>query len=157
MKNGKVTGVVDVILRKAYKTEKTRLLKLKSASLADTLEEMHSVLAEAVAETSEEMMEKFFSGEAFTEEEIFTGLKNGVKDASIVPVLCGSGFLGIGTELLLNTAVNLLPSPADRPAQIGTNASGDPVEILADDNGQTCLFILKPFPTSTANSASSRC
>ena len=116
--NGKVTGVVDVILRKAYKMDKNKTVETAVPdSMADTLEEMHSVLSEAVAETSEDLMEKFFSGEAFTEEEIFTGIKNRIKDAVIVPVLCGSGFTGIGTDILLSTVVNLLPSPSDRPAQ----------------------------------------
>jgi elongation factor G len=142
--NGKVTGIVDVILRKAYKMDKNKTVETAVPdSMADTLEEMHTVLSEAVAETSEELMEKFFSGEAFTEEEIFKGIKNGIKDAAIVPVLCGSGFTGIGTDILLNTVVNLLPSPSDRPPQKGTNAAGDEIEICADDNGQTCLFVFK--------------
>jgi elongation factor G len=107
---------VDVILRKAYKMDKNKTVETAVPdSMADTLEEMHTVLSEAVAETSEELMEKFFSGEAFTEEEIFKGIKNGIKDAAIVPDSAAAALQAIGTDILLNTVVNLLPSPSDRP------------------------------------------
>jgi elongation factor G len=144
IEGGKVTGVADVILRKAYRTEKGKTTEVAVPdSLKGTLDEMYGVLAEAVAETSEELMEKYFEGEAFTEEEIFGGLKKGIKEASLVPVLCGSGYLGVGTENLLDAIINLLPSPADRPAETCTNAAGETVELAADENGQTCLFIYK--------------
>jgi elongation factor G len=139
-----VAGVVDVMLGKAYKTEKNKTVEIPvPESMKGALEEMHGALAEAVAETSEEMMEKYFEGEPFTEEEILAGLKKGVREASLVPVLCGSGYLGVGTELLLSAIVNLLPSPAERPAELAVNSAGETVEIACDEGGQTCLFIYK--------------
>ncbi len=143
IENEKVTGVVDVMLRKAYKMEKGKRVEVDiPAFMTDTLDEMHTVLAEAVAETSEELMEKYFAGEPFTEEELFAGLKSGVKDASIVPVLCGSAFTGIGTEVLLNAIVNLLPSPADAHHEIAS-AGDETAEIAADENGPVCLLVFK--------------
>ena len=70
---------------------------------------------ESVAETSEEFMEKFFSGESFTYAEIIQGLRTGVKDGSLVPVFCGSALTGLGTMALINGIVDLAPSPMDAP------------------------------------------
>ena len=61
------------------------------------LNECREGLMEAVAETSEELMDKYFNGEEFTQEEISLALRNNVKECTIVPVLMGSGLLGQGT------------------------------------------------------------
>lgn len=66
------------------------------------LNECREALMEAVAETSEELMDKYFSGEEFTQEEISQALRNNVKECSIAPVLMGSGLLGQGTKMLLD-------------------------------------------------------
>ena len=75
------------------------------------LDELYDALKESVAETSEELMDKYFSGEDFTYAEMIQGLRQGVKDLSLFPVVCGSAVSGLGTRMLLDIIVELLPSP----------------------------------------------
>ena len=70
---------------------------------------------EAVAETDEALMNKYFEGEEFTAEEIHTGLKRGTVNRDIVPVLCGSAAKNKGTRLLLDAIMEFLPAPDVRP------------------------------------------
>lgn len=63
------------------------------------------MLIEVAAESSEELMEKFFNDEELTEEEIYDGLQVGIANHSIAPVMCGSATLGYGVKLLMNTIV----------------------------------------------------
>ena len=75
------------------------------------LEECREALLEAVAETNEELMEKYFGGEEFTLDEIIDALRMNVNEGSVVPVQCGSGLLGYGVANLITTCVEFLPSP----------------------------------------------
>ena len=78
------------------------------------LEQFRETLMEAVAETSEEFMERYFSGDTFTESEIRAALRNNVIDGSIVPVSMGSNTLCQGVYTLLDDIVKYIPSPEDR-------------------------------------------
>ena len=81
-------------------------------------------------------MEKFFAGEAFTKDEIMTGLKVGMHEGTLAPVVCGSALTGLGTEMLLSTIVDLVPGPQEMPAETGTDESGEnSVEVKRDPNG----------------------
>ena len=79
-------------------------------------------LMEAVAETSEEFMERYFSGEEFTYEEISSALREHVIDGSIVPVMLGSGIHGQGAKMVLQAVDKYFPSP-DRYECIGVDVS----------------------------------
>ena len=70
-------------------------------------------LNEAVAETDDELMEKFFMEEPFTKEEIQKGIAAGVKSGTIAPVFCGSAATGSGSQVLMDAIVHFLPSAAD--------------------------------------------
>ena len=76
------------------------------------LETARNALMEAVAETSDEMMEKYFGGEEFSYEEISQALRQNVTEGSIVPVLCGSGYNCQGMSTLLQSIDKYFPSPA---------------------------------------------
>ncbi|MCR4672428.1 MAG: elongation factor G [Lachnospiraceae bacterium] len=82
-----------------------------SALLAEELESCREELLEAVAESSEELMEKYFEGEEFTLDEIIDALRVSVNDGTVVPVQCGSGLLNISIANLLQSCVEFLPSP----------------------------------------------
>ena len=75
------------------------------------LSEVREILLEAVAETSEELMEKYFSGEEFTQQEISQALRNNVIDGTLVPVMMGSGLNAQGTTMLLQAIEKYFPSP----------------------------------------------
>ena len=74
---------------------------------------VRSMLFEAVAETDEELMEKYFSGEEFTPEEIHRGLRQGVVSGEIVPVLLGSSLTGVGMHTLFEMLYEYMPTPQD--------------------------------------------
>jgi elongation factor G len=103
------------------------------------LEELYGALSESVAETDEELMEKYFSGEPFTAEEVIAGLKSGVKDRMVYPVFCGCALTGLGTLELLDAVVNLVPSPLDARAETAEDGS----VIAADPNGPACAIVYK--------------
>ena len=80
-------------------------------SANDELEPCREALLEAVAETSEEYMDRYFEGGEFTEDEIIDALRQNVNEGTIVPVQCGSGTKEYGVEGLIQTCVEFLPSP----------------------------------------------
>ena len=119
--NGEFTGYVSVLQEKAfsYKGKETAEIAVPDSEQS-YLEETRGTLSEAVAETSEELMEKYFGGEPFTDEEIREAVGSGILKGDIVPVSCGSGTQGKGISTLLDDIVHYLPSAASRPMS-GTN------------------------------------
>ena len=77
------------------------------------IDPIRDMLLESVAETDEELMDKFFNGETFTKEEITKGLRMGVLAGDIIPVLCGSTVKNIGVHTLMDMVVDYLPTPLD--------------------------------------------
>ena len=77
-------------------------------------------MSEAIAETDDELMEKFFGGEAFTTEEIVEGMRKGVKDGLITPVFCGSAVNQQALDMLLYNMHKLLPSPEQQRSGVPT-------------------------------------
>ena len=88
-----------------------------TAPMPDDIQEqlapVREMLLEAVAETDEDLMEKYFAGEEFTREEIHRGLRLGVLSGEVMPVLCGSTAKNIGMHTLLDMIIDYLPSPLD--------------------------------------------
>ena len=137
--SGKAEGIVDIISRKAYAVEGGKKKEIPIPdSMSSQLEEIFNSVDESVAESSEELMEKFFEGEGFTKEERIQGLKSGMKDLSLVPVFCGCAVTGLGTLPLLDAVVDIFPSPVDR-----NDVAEDGSEIAIDPNGTTCAIVYK--------------
>ncbi len=102
-----------------------------------------NMINEAVAETSEEFMDKFFAGESFTPDEIAKALKEGVQNGSILPVICGSATVCFrGISLLLDTITNFVPSPDMREC-VATDEKGEEIEFKSDDSDEPSLFVFK--------------
>lgn len=80
-------------------------------NISGELDPCREALMEAVAETSEELMDKYFGGETFTVDEMVDALRQNVNEGNVVPVQCGSGLLGYGIVNLIQTCVEFLPSP----------------------------------------------
>ena len=138
--SGKVVGIVNLINRKAYTLEKGKRTEIEVPdSMRAQLDELYNAMNEAVAETSEELMEKFFAGEQFTEEEIIAGLKIGFEDRSLFPVYCGSAMSGLGTLILLDAIVDLFPSPLDGREEIAEDGK----VIKANPNGPAAAIVYK--------------
>ena len=116
-------GLVDLVSGKAYLFEEGNKGTLKEIGIPAELQEDVSIyresLMENVAETDDELIEKFLEEGELSEDEIRAGLKVGVASGAIAPVCVGSALFNKGTEALLDAINQYLPSPADRPAKVG--------------------------------------
>ena len=137
----KVIGIIDVLQKRAFemgpKGERVEI-DVPEDKLS-VLDELYDALKESVAETSEEFMDKYFSGEDFTYAEMIQGLRQGVKDLSLFPVVCGSAASGLGTRMLLDTIVELLPNALE----------GQPL-TAENEEGVTSPFVSAPGALPTA-------
>ena len=144
IENGKPTGVVNLINKKAFKAEGNKTVEVPlPADHMDQVESLRTALMESVAETSEELMDKYFAGEEFTKDEMLTGLRAGVRDGSLAPVVCGSAFTGVGTMQLLYTILNFAPSPSEVRIEHGVDEDENPVEVKYDADGKPMAFVFK--------------
>ncbi|MEA5093636.1 MAG: elongation factor G [Sedimentibacter saalensis] len=115
---------------------------------AEKAERVRALLMESVAETDEELLEKFFNGEEFTDEEIHTGLKKAVLSGELVPVILGSAIKGLGARLLLRTIIEYLPSAQDLAEVKGMNGSKEEtrnVDIKSPLSALVFKTIVDPF------------
>ena len=140
----KVTGIVNVASKKAFEIQKNKSVEIAvPGNLEDTIHDYDYALREAVAETDEELMEKFFMEEPFTKEELAKGMQQAVKDGSLVPVVCGSAVTCLGTVQLLNFIIDVAPNPEQGLAIAGTNADGEAVELVVKADGAPAAFVWK--------------
>ncbi len=109
------TGVINVLTNKAFQYSRDGSGKPQEipvpASLQEEASRTHEKLIEMVAESSDELMEKFFANGTLEADEILEGLRASVFTRSIVPVICASSTLNIGVAQVLDAVVDLLPSP----------------------------------------------
>jgi elongation factor G len=109
-KGDNIDGYMDILERQCYiGTKPVDTLP----DTAEKAENFRSILMESVAETDEEMLEKFFSGEEFTDEEINNGLKKAVLAGELVPVVIGAVTKNLGTNLLMKVIKEYMPTEAD--------------------------------------------
>ena len=143
MSGAACTGVVNIVSKKAYKTDNHKTAEIPvPADMEDKVEEYRAMLSESIAETDEELMMKFFDGEEFTAEEFQTGIRNGIATRSLCPVFCGSAFTGLGTDALLNGIIDYFPSPADMPDDLQIVDDKEEAFKL-DPNGPATAFVFK--------------
>ncbi|HIK19694.1 MAG TPA: elongation factor G [Synechococcus sp. M44_DOE_062] len=102
--------------------------------MKDLVAEYRAKLVEAVAETDEALMEKYFAEEDLSEADLMAGLRKGTISGQIVPMLCGSAFKNKGVQMLLDAVVDYLPSPVDIPAIKGVLPDGSEVSRRASDD-----------------------
>ena len=140
----KVTGVVDVLHKRAFEPagSKRKEIPIPEDKLS-VIDEIYSQLMESVAETSEEFMEKFFGGEEFTYAEVMQGLRSGVRDGSLVPVVCGSALSGLGTLMLLDMIVDLLPNPLEGVPASGTDKDGEHEDFIVSQGAVPAAYVFK--------------
>jgi len=140
----KVTGIIDVLNKRAYEMQN---LKRVEISVPDdklsVIEEFNDALKESVAETSEELMDKFFGGEDFTYAEMIKGMHTGVIDQTMYPVLCGSGVNCLGSLMLMDHIIDLLPNPVEGNYHKATLADGTTEEYVVSPGGVPAAFVWK--------------
>lgn len=144
IEDGKEVGIVDVVIRKAYKMNGLERVEVPMPDdMKDRVDQHRAALCENVAELSEDLMERYFAGEEFSDEELIAGVSQGVKSLVIAPVFCGSAVTGIGTYALLKGVQDYAPSPDERPAEVCEDDKGELVEINANPNGSACALVFK--------------
>jgi len=142
--NKKVTGIIDVVNKRAYEMKHDKRVEIDiPEDKTPVITEFNDALKESVAETSEEFMEKFFSGEDFTYAEMIQGLRQGVREQSLFPVLCGSSVQNMGTLMLMDYVVDLLPNPIEGPSQTATLPNGEKEAFVINPGGVPCGFVFK--------------
>lgn len=112
------TGIIDLIKMKAIYYDEDSQGRVFSeeeipAEYMETAENYRAQLVEAAAETDDELLTKFFDGVDLTPDEIKKGLRKGVLELKVIPVLCGSSKRDIGVQPLLDAVIDYLPSPVE--------------------------------------------
>ena len=140
------TGVVDLVRMKAYTYTADGDGKGKEgdipAALAEAAQKAHEALVEMVAEGNDALMEQFFEKGTLEAEQIEEGLRQGIRQMRIFPVLCASAQHNVGSDLILNFVVDDLPAPTEREAVTATVAGAETTRKAAD-NGPCSLFVFK--------------
>ena len=131
-------GMIDLVEMKAITYQdaegKIELIGEIPQEYMAEAEKYRAALIEAVAETDDALMEKFFEGEEFTKEEIKKAIRNATLALHMTPVTCGSALKNKGVQPLLDAIVDYLPSPLDIPPVKGITEDGQPAERKTDDN-----------------------
>ncbi len=141
-------GVIDLIENVAYvyKGDDGRVFETTDipANMAEAAEEARNTMIERIAETDEELIERYLMGESFSADELRAALRKATLSLQLVPVLCGSALKNKGVQLMLNAVLDYLPSPVDIPAVTGTiPGTEDEVERPADDKAPLAALAFK--------------
>ena len=147
--DGKPVGSVNILKNKAWYYNDRENAKDVPESLQESVEEFVSQISEAVAMTSDELMEKFFSGEAFSESELLQGVRLGVRSGDIVPVFCGSSIQLTGIERLMDLITEYFPSYGEKGTIDAFNQNGKALKLHTNEteafSAQVFKTIVDPF------------
>lgn len=146
----KIVSFVNLIEMKAYKYDENGNAvetEMPTAELSEKMgyriDGLREAVSEAVAETDEELFEKFFSGEQFTQKELIHGIHNGMNKGIITPVTCVSSTTLAGVDMLLKEISLLLPAPADNNTKLAEDKNGELVEVVCDTSAPLSAFVFK--------------
>ena len=134
---------INLFSQKAFKYEGGKQIQVDLPDIGHRFQGLIEAMSEAIAETDDELMEKFFGGEPFTTEEIVEGMRKGVKDGLITPVFCGSAVNLQALDMLLFNMHKLLPSPEHEASTLAEDANGEPVELHCTEDEPTAAYVFK--------------
>jgi elongation factor G len=139
-------GIVDLVKMKAFMGSDGGK-KLEEVDIPDDMQEQateyREALIDAVAETDDDLLEKYLEGEELSEEQIYTGLRTGTAANQFVPVMCGSAYNNLGPQLVLDM-ITSFPAPTDIPPTTAHKpGSEDEVALEASEDGALCAFVFK--------------
>ena len=142
--NHKVEAIVNVLHSQAYAYDgKGNSHEIDLPEGLELLDEARQTLQEAIAETSDEYMEKFFAGEEFTADEIRNGLNLGIAANKLIPVFCGSSTTLEGIDHLTHYMAVYFPSAVHKAVIKGTDEKGETTRIPCDPNGPLAVHVFK--------------
>ncbi len=140
----RVTGIIDVLNKRAYEMKNLKRVEIQVPDdKTSVIEEFNDALKESVAETDEELMDRFFEGDDFTYAEMIKGLHQGVTELSLFPVLCGSAYTCLGSLMLMDHIIDLLPNPMEGNYHKATLADGTTEEFVVSPGGVPSAFVWK--------------
>jgi elongation factor G len=142
-----LVGIIDLVKMKAYiyKDEIGKDIEEIDipADLVELANDWHGKLLESVADSDDDLMEKYLEGEELTEDEVRSGLRKGTLSGKIVPMTCGSAFKNKGVQLLLDAVIDYLPAPSDvKPVQ-GLLPNGEEATREAKDDAPMSALAFK--------------
>ena len=140
-------GLIDLVDMKAYIYYDDLGKDIRAEEIPEDMKEKaaeyRNALLESVAETSEELMNKYLEGEELTEKEIKGAIRQATIANEMVPVLCGTSYKNKGVQKLLDAIVDYMPSPVDVPAIRGINPDGEEVESPSSDDAPFAALAFK--------------
>mgnify|MGYP000556397215 FL=1 len=141
MTDGVFAGVVDILGGKALMFSENGAVTeaLIPDAIADEAALLHDTTVENIAESDEELMEKYLEEGSLSEEDLAVGLRRGVLNAALTPVVVGSSLENKGGRELLDAIARLFPSPLERPAFLDANGN----ERASSDEGPACGLVFK--------------
>ena len=144
------TGIIDLLNDKAYSYEAgVRKEMPVPDDLKDSVTKWKERLVEAAADADEQLMEKFLEGNEITPEEMRAGVRNGIKAGVVYPLLCMDALAQVGTDLLLDLAVDVMPGPTELPPIDATKPdSEETLKVERSVDGPTCALVFKTVSES---------
>lgn len=141
--NRETVGIIDCVIRKAYKMEGNKRVEIPiPEDMVARVDQLRNALCENIAELSEDLMDRYFAGEEFSDEELIAGLRQGALERLIIPVCCGTAATGIGSYATLKAICDYMPSPDQGETEVIENDE-DLIEIPCNPNGTPCAFVFK--------------
>lgn len=143
IQDGQANIYINLLEYKAYDYSDGKPTQVPMPDMGARLEGLRTAIYEAVAETDDELFEKYFAGEEFTPEEVIVGVSKGVKSGTITPVFCGDAMLMRGMEQFMDGLCWLAPSAEEKAAEIGVDVDGNPVEITVHEDAAPVALVFK--------------
>ncbi|MCG1009577.1 elongation factor G [Salinicoccus sp. ID82-1] len=129
------TGIIDLVENKAFHYNNdlgTEINEIEiPAEYQDKVDSLREGLIEGLADVNEDIMEKYLGGEEISTDELKAAIRQATCDVEFYPVLCGTAFKNKGVQLLLNAAIDYLPSPLDVKPIVGHKKDDEDEEIIA--------------------------
>ncbi|MDO4458587.1 MAG: elongation factor G [Clostridia bacterium] len=141
--DGKADKYINLLEYRCYDYSEGKPQLVPMPDMGARLEGLRTAISEAVAETDDELFEKYFSGEDFTPEEIIVGVSKGVKAGTIIPVFCGDAMLMRGMEQFMDGLTWLAPNAADKAVEIAVDPDGNPVELQVNEDAAAAAIVFK--------------
>lgn len=150
IKNNTIDSYINLIEQKCYKYDGNGCAKEVEMPVGDISDKMDyrldgltTAMTEAVAETDETLMEKFFEGEPFTQKELIDAIHVGMNEGVISPVVCVSSTTLDGVDMLLKEMSLLCPSPSERNIPIAFDKNNQEVAVVYDENAPLSAIVFK--------------
>lgn len=145
MEGEKMTGIVDVVKNQAFKLGQRGAMTAMDvpSDLSELVEHYREGLMEQIAETSEDLMNKYFEGEEFTKDEVENGLMNAILERDLFPVYPASAVQDCGISFLMNSIVAYFPTAEAQKSVTALKADGSEYELECKADGPLAAFIFK--------------